>query len=47
MTLRSIGDLEVICPHPKLLHAKIYRPRVNGSRVLMVPDTCYAYDLFT
>ena len=30
MTLRSISDLEVIRPHPMLLHAKLYRPRVNG-----------------
>ena len=42
MTLRSFRDLEVICHHPKLLHAKLYRPRGNGSRV-----TCYAYRLFT
>ena len=33
MTLRSIRDLEVICPHLVLLHANLYRPRVNGSRV--------------
>ena len=33
MTLRSIGDLEVICRHLRLLHAKLYRPRVNGLRV--------------
>ena len=42
MTLRSIGDLEVIGSYPKLLHAKLYYSRVNGSRV-----TCYAYRLFT
>ena len=33
MTLRSTSDLEVIRPHPMLLHAKLYRPWVNGLRV--------------
>ena len=33
MTLGSVHDLEVIYPHPKLLHAKLCRPRFNGSRV--------------
>ena len=42
MTLRSFRHLEVIRPHPMLLHAKLYHPRVNDSRV-----TCYAYGLFT
>ena len=42
MTLRSIGDLEAMCRHPKLLHTKLNRPRVNGLRV-----TRYAYSLFT
>ena len=41
MTLRSFCDLEVIRYHLKLLHAKLYRHRVNGLRV-----TWYAYDLF-
>ena len=32
LTLRSFHDLEVICSHLKLLHAKLYRPGV------MVPE---------
>ena len=42
MTLRSFHDLEAICRHLTLLHAKLYRPRVNSSRV-----TSYVYRLFT
>ena len=41
MTLRFVHDVEVICPNPKLLHAKLYGPRVNRPRV-----TGYAYGLF-
>ena len=33
MPLRSVRDLEVIRTHPKLLPAKLYNPRVKGSRV--------------
>ena len=33
MTLRSFRGLEGIRYHLKLLHARLYRPRVNGSRV--------------
>ena len=42
MTLMSIRDLEVIRNRLSLLPAKLYRPRVDSSRV-----TCYAYGLFT
>ena len=33
---------EVICPHPKMPHAVLYCPIVNGSRV-----TWYVYRLYT
>ena len=41
MTLRSTCDIENLCTHPNLLHAKLCGSRVNGSRI-----TRYAYGLF-
>ena len=42
MTLRSIGDLEVTCPHPELLHAKLYHTWhpyiIRGSIVFELHD---------